>query len=449
VRYTGEAVRSAVSQSSRYIPDRFHPDKAIDVLDEAGAWVKLRQRTSFREMRRVERSLRESAEGMKKALARKDFDGAAAAHDEEIVLRRRAEELRERHERERSTIHEVTREDVEEIISRWTGIPLASVKEEEREKLLNMEDYLHRWIVGQETAISALSRAIRRSRAGLKNPLRPVGSFIFLGPTGVGKTALARCLARFLFGNERSMVRFDMSEYMEKHAVSKMLGAPPGYVGHEEGGQLTERIKRKPYSVVLLDEIEKSHPDVLNILLQVLEDGQLSDAYGDQIDFKNSIIIMTSNLGSDALVNRGRLGFQSSDAESSERVQQEQVLTTLRRALPPEFLNRIDETIVFNPLDEEELVAVAGLMIGELNETLEEKKLRVVAGPEVLRWLVETTCADRSYGARPLRRAIQRYIEDALSESLIENRIPREGELEVYLDEENRIAFREALTPAG
>jgi ATP-dependent Clp protease ATP-binding subunit ClpC len=449
VRFTDEAVRSAVTQSSRYIPDRFHPDKAIDVLDEAGAWVKLRQRTSHREMQQVERRLRASGEGMKEALARKDFDGAAAAHDEEIVLRRRAEELRERHERESATIHEVGREDVEEIISRWTGIPLSSVKEEEREKLLNMEEYLHRWIVGQETAISALSRAIRRSRAGLKSPLRPVGSFIFLGPTGVGKTALARCLARFLFGNERSMVRFDMSEYMEKHAVSKMLGAPPGYVGHEEGGQLTERIKRNPYSVVLLDEIEKSHPDVLNILLQVLEDGQLSDAYGDQIDFKNAIIIMTSNLGSDALVRQGRLGFQSADAETSRQAQREQVLDALRKALPPEFLNRIDETIVFNPLDEEELVAIAGLMIDELNETLEEKKIRLAPGPEVVRWLVETTCADRSYGARPLRRAIQRYIEDALSEGLIEDRIPREGELEVYLDDDNRIAFREALAPAG
>ena len=393
--------------------------------------------------------LLESAEGMKEALARKDLDGAAAAHDEEIALKRRARELRERHEQERAAVHEVTREDIEEIISRWTGIPLSSVKEEEREKLLNMEEYLHRWIVGQEAAISALSRAIRRSRAGLKSPLRPVGSFIFLGPTGVGKTALARCLARFLFGNERSMVRFDMSEYMEKHAVSKMLGAPPGYVGHEEGGQLTERVKRKPYSVVLLDEIEKSHPDVLNVLLQVLEDGQLTDAYGDAIDFKNSIIIMTSNLGSDALVNRGRLGFQGPDADASERAQQDQVLGALRKALPPEFLNRIDETIVFNPLGEEELEAIAGLMIAELNETLAEKKLRLVARPEVVRWLVETTCADRSYGARPLRRAIQRHIEDALSESLIQDGIAREGELEVYLDDDNRIAFREALAPAG
>src|SRR5881409_1942940 len=295
VKYTDEALHQAVYQSSRYITDRFLPDKAIDVIDEAGAWVKLRKRTAFQEMKKVEREIKRAVEGMKGALSRKDFDQAVGFHDEEISLRRRAEGLKARYEQESQTILEVNRDDVEEVISKWTGIPLSSVMEEEKDKLLNMEEHLHRRIVGQEEAISALARAIRRSRAGLKSPLRPVGSFIFLGRTGVGKTEVARTIAEFLFGNEKALLRFAMSEYMEKHAIAKMIGSPPGYIGHEEGGQLTERVKRKPYCVILLDEIEKAHPDILNILLQVLDDGQITDAYGDIVDFKNCIIIMTSN----------------------------------------------------------------------------------------------------------------------------------------------------------
>ncbi len=449
VRYSDEAIRVAVYQSNRYINDRFLPDKAIDVIDEAGAWVKLRKRTSYRALREVEKGIQKAVEGMKAALSRKDFDEAVTWHDKEVALREEAERLRAEARREAQTILEVTRQDVEEVIAKWTGIPITRVAEEEMERLLKMEDYLHRRVVGQHEAISALARAIRRSRAGLKNPHRPVGSFIFLGPTGVGKTELAKSLAEFLFGNERAMLRFDMSEYMEKHAVAKMIGSPPGYVGHEEGGQLTERIKRQPYSVVLLDEIEKAHPDVLNILLQVLDDGQITDAWGDTVDFKNAIIIMTSNIGSSALVNKERLGFTTGDEATASKDRKELVFQHMRKVLTPEFINRIDEVIVFEPLKDEELVEIARLMIGQLNRTLEEKGIRIVPREEVYRWLVETTCRDRSYGARPLRRAIQRHFEDAISEKVLAGELARAGDIEVLLGEDGKLVFRNAREQAG
>ncbi len=450
VSYVDEALRAAVYQSNRYITDRFLPDKAIDVIDEAGAWVKLRKRTAFQEMKKVEREIKRAVEGMKGALSRKDFDQAVGFHDEEISLRRKAEELKARYEEENQTILEVSRNDVEEVISKWTGIPLSSVMEEEKDKLLNMEQHLHRRIVGQDEAISALARAIRRSRAGLKSPARPVGSFIFLGPTGVGKTEVARTLAEFLFGNERALLRFDMSEYMEKHAIAKMIGSPPGYVGHEEGGQLTERVKRKPYCVILLDEIEKAHPDVLNILLQVLDDGMITDAYGDVVDFKNTIIIMTSNIGSRETQKAGKLGFGSSGGRvEAYKDKREKVMRDVKATLTPEFINRIDEIIVFDPLSDDELLKVARLMIDQLNRTLVDKKIQLVPSEDVFKWLVETTCADRSYGARPLRRAIQRHIEDALSESLIQGKFPERGEVEVEVDREaGKLRFRTAVEMA-
>ena len=444
VRYAPDALRAAVYQSNRYITDRFLPDKAIDVIDEAGAWVKLRKRTAFRELKKVERDIKKAVDGMKAALSRKDFDRAVGFHDEEVELRRRAGELRARYEEETNTILEVTRIDVEEVISRWTGVPLSSVQAEEMDKLLNMEEYLHRRIVGQEESISALARAIRRSRAGLKNPSRPVGSFIFLGPTGVGKTEVARTLAEFLFGNEKALLRFDMSEYMEKHAIAKMIGSPPGYVGHEEGGQLTERVKRKPYSVILLDEIEKAHPDVLNILLQVLDDGQITDAYGDVVDFKNCIIIMTSNIGSAEIFKGGKVGFDQFNRQAVYRSRREMVLAEVKRTLSPEFINRIDEIIVFDALTEEDLLQVARLMIEQLNRTLTDRNVRLVPTPEVYQWLVDTTCQDRSYGARPLRRAIQRHIEDALSENLIQGKFRERGEIGIYV-ENGKLGFRPAM----
>jgi ATP-dependent Clp protease ATP-binding subunit ClpC len=445
VRFTPEAMRAAVFQSHRYITDRFLPDKAIDVLDEAGARVKLGKTSSYTEIKKIERELRRAVEGMKGALARKDFDEAVAFHDEEVTQRRRHEELKRRYEADCNRILEVGRADVEEVIARWTGIPIQSVAEAEADKLLHMERYLHERIVGQEEAISALARALRRSRAGLKNPNRPIGSFVFLGPTGVGKTEVARTLAEFLFDTERALVRFDMSEYMEKHAIAKMIGSPPGYVGHEEGGQLTERVKRKPYSVILLDEIEKAHPDVLNILLQVLEDGMITDAYGQAVDFKNTIVIMTSNIGSQHVARTGgKLGFKSENLAQAFKERRDMVMGEVRKTLSPEFINRIDEIIVFDALQEEQLRAIARIMIQRLNLGLQERKMRLDVTDEVCDWLVKTTCQDRSYGARPLRRAIQRHIEDALSEALITGAFDAHGVIEVYLDGD-KLAFRSAV----
>jgi ATP-dependent Clp protease ATP-binding subunit ClpC len=449
VRFSPDAVHAAVFQSNRFITDRFLPDKAIDVLDEAGARVKLAKTTSYAEIKRIERELRRAVEGMKSALARKDFDEAVAYHDEEVNLRRQHEERKQVYEEECNRILDVTRGDVEEVIARWTGIPIQSVAEAEAEKLMHMEEYLHQRIVGQEEALSALARAIRRSRAGLKNPNRPIGSFVFLGPTGVGKTEVARTLAEFLFDSERALVRFDMSEYMEKHAIAKMIGSPPGYVGHEEGGQLTERIKRQPYSVILLDEIEKSHPDVLNILLQVLEDGVITDAYGQQVDFKNTIVIMTSNIGSQHVARTGgKMGFKSEDREQAFKDRRDLVMNEVKRTLSPEFLNRLDEIIVFDALSEDQLRAIVRILIDRLNRGLAERRMQVSVTDEVCAWLVMTTCQDRSFGARPLRRAIQRHIEDALSEALIQGRFQEPGPIEVFLDG-SRLEFRQVMAPSS
>ncbi len=442
VRYTDEALRAAVYQANRYITDRFLPDKAIDVLDEAGARVKLGKSSSFAEIKRVERELRKAVDGMKNALARKDFDEAVAYHDEEVTLRRRHEELKDLYESECNKILDVDRADVEEVIARWTGIPIQAVAEEEAEKLMNMEAFLHRRIVGQETAISALSRAIRRSRAGLSSPDRPIGSFVFLGPTGVGKTEVARTLAEFLFSSERSLIRFDMSEYMEKHAIAKMIGSPPGYIGHEEGGQLTERIKHKPYSVILLDEIEKAHPDVLNILLQVMEDGTITDAYGQMVDFKNTIVIMTSNIGSGHVAQTiAKVGFKSHDEMQKFKERRDLVMSEVKKTLSPEFINRIDEVIVFDSLTEVQLGEIVRIMIRRLNESLVERNTEITVTDDACRWLVQTTCKDRVYGARPLRRAIQKNIEDALSDAIITGRFQGQGVIEVYLDGD-KLKFR-------
>jgi ATP-dependent Clp protease ATP-binding subunit ClpC len=419
VRYSDEAIEAAVYQSSRYLPDRFLPDKAIDVIDEAGARVKLRvQRESgyvppppppprYRpESRDRDRYLTSSA---RRPLYSEplDFESTAAL---------------------------VTKQDIDDVIARWTGIPVASLQEEELEKLLRIEGELHQRVISQGAAISALARAIRRSRAGLKNPHRPVGSFLFLGPTGVGKTEVARSLAEFLFGSERSMIRFDMSEFMEKHSVSKLIGSPPGYVGHEEGGQLTERVRRNPYSVLLLDEIEKAHPDVFNILLQVFEDGVLTDGLGNAVDFKNVIVIMTSNIGARFIYKRGALGFQASGDDAFARIE-DRVMSAVRETFNPEFINRLDEILIFEPLGDNDLLRIVDLLAEQMNRMLrQQRKMEVRLTAEARRWIVDKTCGDRSYGARPLRRALQKYVEDPLSEAIIQGRLKAAPLIEVYVD---------------
>jgi ATP-dependent Clp protease ATP-binding subunit ClpC len=420
VRYSPDALRVAIHQSSRYISDRHQPDKAIDVIDEAGAKVKLRRVRDTQNLRKLERDIQQVVKEMKRAISGKDFEKAVYQREREIELREDLEQLSAL--AEENAVLEVTSEDIEEVIASWTGVPVSALQSEEAERLMDMENILRRRVVGQERAIAAISRAIRRSRLGVSNPGRPVGSFMFLGPSGVGKTEVARQLAIFLFGNQEALVRFDMSEYMEKHAVSKLIGSPPGYIGHEEGGQLTERIRRQPYSLVLFDEIEKAHPDVANLLLQILDDGVLTDSYGNQVDFKNAIVLMTSNVGSKVVLNKGRLGFGSHDEAVAFQRVEEEILAELRRAFSPEFINRLDEVIVFNPLGPNELRAVVDILLTDVNQNLGQRGLQVNVGVEVREWLLEQAGLDPSTGARPLRRTIQRHIQDAVSEILISRR---------------------------
>jgi ATP-dependent Clp protease ATP-binding subunit ClpC len=434
VTYHDEALTAAVYHSNRYIPDRFLPDKAVDLIDEAGSRVKLRQSSLPEEMIDVQKRIKFVVHRMENAIASHEFEKARFYSDEERKERENLRLLREKYNIDESAIGVVTREDIEEVVSRWTGVPVNAIKEEELSKLLRMEEELHRRIISQDKAISALARAIRRSRAGLKSPNRPVGSFLFLGPTGVGKTEMARSLAAFLFGSERALVRFDMSEFMEKHSVSKLIGSPPGYVGYEEGGQLTERVRRTPYSVILLDEIEKAHPDIFNILLQVFEDGQLTDGLGNSVDFKNTIVIMTSNIGARYLERRAHLGFQSATEGATEKKIEELVLSEVKRLFNPEFLNRLDEIIVFNALSDNDLLQILELLVGEINQHLSQKNISITLSPEAGRWILEKTCSDRSYGARPLRRALQKYVEDPLSEALIQGEVQPAAVLEVIVE---------------
>jgi ATP-dependent Clp protease ATP-binding subunit ClpC len=441
VSYTDEAIRYAVYLSSRYIPDRFLPDKAIDLVDEAGARVKLRQATLPDEVAEVQKRVKFITHRMETAIANHEFEKARFYSEEERKEKENLRAVRERLKLDDTNTGIVTREDIEDVVARWTGIAVTSIKEDEQQKLLRIEVELHKRVISQEKSITALARAIRRSRAGLKAPGRPVGCFLFLGPTGVGKTEVARRLAEFLFGSEKSLIRFDMSEYMEKHSVSKLIGAPPGYVGYEEGGQLTERVRRTPYSVILLDEVEKAHPDVYNILLQVFEDGQLTDGLGNTVDFRNTILIMTSNLGARHLQKRATLGFQSAAEEGTAKSLDELVLSEVKRVFNPEFLNRLDEIILFNPLGDEELLRIIDLLVGMTNDTLIHRQVQIVLTPEARQWLLEKTCGDRSYGARPLRRALQKYVEDPLSEALIQGGLQRPATLEVYVTNDG-LGFR-------
>jgi ATP-dependent Clp protease ATP-binding subunit ClpC len=444
VTYTDEAIQYAVYHSNRYIPDRFLPDKAIDLIDEAGARVKLRQSTLPDEITEVQKRVKFITHRMETAIANHEFEKARFYSEEERKEKEHLRQLREKLKIDDSATGMVSREDIEEVVSRWTGVAITAIKEDEQQKLLRIEEEIHKRVISQDKAIVALARAIRRSRAGLKAPGRPVGCFLFLGPTGVGKTEVARRLAEFLFGSEKSLIRFDMSEYMEKHSVSKLIGAPPGYVGYEEGGQLTERVRRSPYSVILLDEIEKAHPDVYNILLQVFEDGQLTDGLGNTVDFRNSIIIMTSNIGARHLQKRTGLGFQSSTEEAAVKGMDEMVMNEVKRLFNPEFLNRLDEIIIFNPLTDEDLLRIIDLLAGQINDTLIHRQVQIVLTPEARQWVLEKTCADRSYGARPLRRALQKYVEDPLSEALIQGGLQRPATLEVVVSGD-ALSFRQVV----
>ncbi|WP_027718378.1 ATP-dependent Clp protease ATP-binding subunit [Desulfovirgula thermocuniculi] len=420
VRILDEALEAAARLSDRYITDRFLPDKAIDLVDEASSRVRLRAFTLPPGLKELEKRIEEIQKEKEAAVNNQEFEKAAQLRDQEQQLRQELESRRQEWQAKRGKEElVVTAEDIAQIVSSWTGIPVQKLAEEETERLLRLEEVLHQRVVGQDEAVRAVARAIRRARAGLKDPKRPIGSFIFLGPTGVGKTELARALAEALFGDEDALVRLDMSEYMERFAVSRLVGAPPGYVGYEEGGQLTEAVRRRPYTVVLLDEIEKAHPDVFNILLQVLEDGRLTDAKGRTVDFRNTVIIMTSNVGVHRLRKEGTLGFRTQeDQQASYEKMKERVTEELKRTFRPEFLNRIDEIIVFHSLTQEHIKEIVNLMLKKVAERMKEHEVEVEF-TEAAKEILAREGFDETFGARPLRRAIQRLVEDRLSEELL------------------------------
>jgi ATP-dependent Clp protease ATP-binding subunit ClpC len=419
VRITDGAIVAAAQLSDRYVKDRYLPDKAIDVIDEAGARARLSVSAIPPDIREMEKKIDKLVSDKESFIRKQDFENAARIRDRERELRAKLEEIKGNWKQAADGADVgVDGDDVAYIVSRMTGIPMMKLEEEESKKLLRMEDELRRRIIGQDEALTAVSKATRRGRAGLKDPRRPIGSFFFLGPTGVGKTELARALAEFLFGDENSMVRIDMSEYMEKFAVSRLVGAPPGYVGYEEGGQLTEKVRRRPYSVVLLDEIEKAHPDVFNILLQVLEDGQLTDSFGRVVDFKNCVVIMTSNVGTRRIKGGTSLGFQREDSEATHGRMRDKVLDELKRTFNPEFLNRVDEIIVFHSLGIPEIEKIVDILLKEVEGRLSTYGLSLVMTPEAKQLLIEKGY-DPALGARPLRRTIQRLLEDPLAEEVL------------------------------
>jgi ATP-dependent Clp protease ATP-binding subunit ClpC len=442
IKINDQALEAAARLSARYVSGRFLPDKAIDLVDEAASRIKLQNTISPPDMKKVEIQLNKIIKEKESTIKLQEFEKAAQLRDKEKKLETELQKMKEKWETGRKINKvEVTEEDIAEIVSSWTGIPVFSLKEEETQKLLRMEDELHKRIIGQDEALISISKAIRRTRAGMKNPKRPIGSFIFLGPTGVGKTELARSLAEFLFGDENTMISLDMSEYMEKFAVSRLVGAPPGYVGYEEGGQLTEKVRRKPYSVILLDEIEKAHPDVFNILLQIFEDGRLTDSQGRVVDFKNTVIIMTSNIGATLIKKGATLGFRGTN-ESEEMPYKEikdNVMGELNKTFRPEFLNRIDEVIVFKSLTKEEIKKIAGLMLNDVKKLLEDQKIDFETVDEAKELLVKEGY-NPNFGARPLRRTIERLIENPISEKILAGEF-KEGDCITIGAKDGKIAF--------
>jgi ATP-dependent Clp protease ATP-binding subunit ClpC len=450
VQITDEAIRSAVDLSSRYIPGRVLPDKAIDVIDEAGARIRLRSMTKPPELAELEKQIERLSAEKDEAVRNADYERAASIRDKMLSMQAQKDAtVKEWRDRRKEIGGVVDEETVAEVISKMTGVPLTRLEKAEAERLLDLEAELHKRVISQDEAISAVARAVRRSRSGLKDPNRPMGSFIFIGPSGVGKTLLAKSLAEFLFGNAEALVQIDMSEYMEKHNVSRLIGAPPGYVGYEEGGQLTERIRRRPYSVVLLDEIEKAHPDVFNMLLQIMEEGRLTDSFGRHIDFRNTVLIMTSNIGADKITHQTTFGFERRD----ENVSYEKMRNTLKMELEnyfrPEFLNRVDEMVVFRKLGHKELVSIVELEIGKVSKRLIEHGLELEVTAEAKDWLLEKG-TDEKFGARPLRRAIEQHVEDPLSEAILRGDFRGKDKVVVGLQTddggEKRLRFEGAQT---
>ena len=449
VKITDEAINAAVKLSARYLPDRFLPDKAIDLIDEAAAKVQLAGKTAPNDLRELEEKLANAQKEKDAAATKQNFEEAAKWRDEEKLLAEQLDAAREiwrRNNNDKKT--EVDEEEICNILSNWSGIPVSKLQQEEMDKLLNLENVLHERVIGQDEAVTEVARAVRRGRAGLKDPKRPIGSFIFLGPTGVGKTELAKALAAALFGTEEAMVRLDMSEYMEKHAVSRLVGAPPGYVGYDEGGQLTEAVRRRPYSVLLLDEIEKAHPDAFNMLLQVLEDGRLTDGKGRTVDFRNTVVIMTSNLGASTIKSQAVMGFGSKnnevDNQSDYEKMKNRVMETVKKSFRPEFINRIDDILVFHNLADENIKAIAKLMTADLRKRMAEQELKLEVSDGVLEVLAKEGF-DVNYGARPLRRAIVRLMEDPLSECILARKFDAGDTVyafvengEIVFDKENR-----------
>lgn len=436
VTITDEAIDAAVQLSDRYISDRFLPDKAIDLIDEAASKVRLRSYTAPPNLKELEQKLEEVRKEKDAAVQSQEFEKAASLRDSEQKLREELEQTKnEWKEKQGQENTEVTSEDIALVVSNWTGVPVSKLAQEETERLLNMEAILHDRIIGQEEAVKSISKAVRRARAGLKDPKRPIGSFIFLGPTGVGKTELARAVAEALFGEEDAIIRIDMSEYMEKHTTSRLVGSPPGYVGHEEGGQLTEKVRRKPYSVILLDEIEKAHPEVFNILLQVLEDGRLTDSKGRTVDFRNTVVIMTSNVGASTLKQSKHLGFTVQSENQEYQNMKTKVMDELKRSFRPEFLNRIDEIIVFHALEKKHLKEIVTLMADQLKKRLSDQGIDIELTDAALEKIVEEGY-DPEYGARPLRRAIQRKVEDRLSEELLKGTIAKGQTVKIDVDKD-------------
>jgi len=447
VKYTDGALKQAAVLSDRYISGRFLPDKAIDLIDEAGARARLQTTIVPQELKDFERQIEEVTREKEQAIRMQEFERAAKLRDVIRELRDTADTKRKAwEEARRRTEVTVDEEAIAYIVSKWTGIPAFKLEEKESTKLLRMEEELHRRLIGQDEAVSAVSRAIRRSRAGVSNARKPIGSFIFLGPTGVGKTELARALAEFLFESEEALIRVDMSEYMEKFSISRLVGAPPGYIGHDEGGQLSEKVRRRPYSVVLFDEIEKAHPDIFNILLQILEDGRLTDAHGRTVDFKNTVLIMTSNVGSKE-AEKGGLGFQRDTTQSQYEVLRDRLMNELKHAFNPEFLNRVDEVIVFRQLEREQIRAIVDIMMRQVGLRLKDKAITLELDEAASEFLMEKGWSP-AFGARPLRRAIQKFIEDAMAEELLRGRIPEGTRVGVTRGEGEALAFTPLPQPA-